>query len=258
MVKTEFKPKKYWGQNFFTNKDKVKDIIRLLDINFTDEIVEIGGGMGIFTKEIIKQDPKLFQVYEIDPILANHLNKKLGVITINENFLDAQIANHGQDSVSQKWKIFGAIPYNITSPIIHKLMRTKNRPDTIVLIIQAEVADKLTSNPPRGNYWSHITSGYSVKTEMTLPASDFEPKPKVDSKVVSFKLVPKEFDEDVQKIGFTNWSQFLHHVFKNPRKMLNKVFDKEILAQIDTDPKDRPHNLTTEQIIKLYDILHSR
>src|SRR3990167_1420918 len=129
------KPKKALGQNFLGNPQIIKDMANTLEISMEDEIIEIGSGRGAITFELVKRvnEYKSLDAYEIDTNLANILSlqiKNAKVKLRNEDFLDADLSHY-----QGFFKVIGAIPYYITSPIIHKLLEVNNRPDIIVLLI---------------------------------------------------------------------------------------------------------------------------
>jgi len=245
----EFTNKKSLGQNFLKDENVAVQMVDSLKINDADHVIEVGGGLGFVTKYLVKE-PNLskLDVYEIDERAVNMLNERFGrcrgVKILKENILDARIC----EDFDASYKVIGAIPYYITSPIIHHLLNVRNRPTKIVLLIQKEVADKLISKVPRANYWSYITAGYNVLKVMDVSAELFDPAPKVDSSVLLFEKT----ENLTENIPFRKWSGFLHKAYKNPRKMLNKAFDKELLKSVGINPQDRPQNVNLEEWIKLY------
>lgn len=247
--------KKTLGQNFLKDNQMAQLMVKSLDLNGTDTIVEIGGGTGALTRLVVEKcnDYKHFRVYEIDqdlkPGLEKILKSSTNPNTINElyfeNFLDADLG------LSVPYKILGSLPYYITSPIIHKILRQTHRPEICIFLVQKEVGEKLLSEVPNATYWSHTTLGYRVEKVAIVKAEMFNPVPKVDSMIVKFTRLPKA-EEELMKIGFTKWEKFLHHVYKNPRKMINKVFDKEFLSTLGIDSNLRPQNLDIEQLMRIY------
>ena len=251
MIKTseKKKAKKSLGQNFLKDKTAIFKMIDGLNISKDDYLIEIGGGRGALTEYVVEnKDYSKFDVYEIDKDLRSGLNSILGNDSRNElkfeNFLDA-------DLNIDKYKIIGSLPYYITSPIIHKILRQKKRPDVCVFLVQKEVGYKLIDGAPRASYWSYITLGYDVSKVIVVKASSFDPAPKVDSMIVKF-VRNSEQEKLFNELDFKKWEKFLHHAYKNPRKMINKTFDKELLNRLEIDSNLRPQNLELADIIKLY------
>lgn len=251
------KPKKYMGQNFLKDTSVAEEIVDLAGISENDYVIEIGGGTGVITEKLSTKASVFEQldVYELDSKLSKLLADKFetykNIRVLNENILDASFP------VLNNIKIIGAIPYNITSPIIHKILELKARPVKVVLMIQKEVATKISSKQPKANYWSAATLGYDIKYEFKVPADSFYPSPKVDSAVITMTLDEEDF-EILKRIGFKKWSRFLHMVFKNPRKKLrNSGLPEESMKKAGIDVNLRPQNLEKQQLINLYDIISS-
>lgn len=253
MVKlnNQMKPKKSLGQNFLTNISVAADMVRHLNIEPSDKVLEIGGGQGAVTSFIINYPYESLDVYELDKSLVPFLRKEFKenkINVINENFLDADLSSYKGD-----FKVVGSIPYYITSPIIHKLLElpVKYRPKKIVLMMQKEVGEKILSQVPAASYWSYVTLGYTVNMVRFVSERDFNPQPMVKSIVLEFTK-DEEGSKLIEKIGFKNWSKFLHHVYRNPRKMINKVFEKEFLDEVEIESTLRPQNIDLAKWVEVY------
>jgi 16S rRNA (adenine1518-N6/adenine1519-N6)-dimethyltransferase len=234
------KPIKDLGQNFLRNQQVIEKIVKLLEISEKDNILEIGPGEGVLTKEILNKDID-FQLTCIDidersVVELKEINDPR-IKVILGNILDSEIHSN---------KIIGAIPYNITSPIFHKIIKLENKPEIVVIVCQKEVAEKI-SDTKKGSYLSNfIQYFYDVKLEFLIKNTDFYPVPKVDSGVL--KLQVKKFEN----LDISKFSNFLHKTFRSPRKKINKVFDKELLKNLEIDENKRPEDLTKNEILKLY------
>jgi 16S rRNA (adenine1518-N6/adenine1519-N6)-dimethyltransferase len=235
------KPIKELGQNFLRNNNTIDRIISLLEISNGDNILEIGPGEGVLTKVCLKNknDFKLTAL-DIDPRSIEELkdisDSRLKIIL--GNFLEQKIPAN---------KILGAIPYNITSPILHKIIDYEVLPKKVVLVIQKEVAEKITNS--KGSYLKDFLNFYyDIAYEFTIPKEDFFPVPKVDSGVITMHLKP----------SIPNWSKsklsnFLHKLFRSPRKKINKVFSKEYLNNLRIDENKRPEELNLAEIKILFE-----
>lgn len=234
------KPIKDLGQNFLRNQQIVEKIIKLLNVSDNDNILEIGPGEGVLTKEILKLkknfnltciDIDERSIKEISEINDSRLNVILG------NILDFQIKSN---------KIIGAIPYNITSPIFHKIVKTELKPELVVIVCQKEVAEKI-SNTKKGSYLSnYIQYFYNINLEFYIKNTDFFPVPKVDSGVLILNL------KNYEKIDELKFSSFLHKTFRSPRKKINKVFEKDLLIKLNIDENKRPEDLSKDEIMRLF------
>jgi 16S rRNA (adenine1518-N6/adenine1519-N6)-dimethyltransferase len=234
------KPIKYLGQNFLRNHNLIEKLVALLEISSKDKILEIGPGEGVITKEILNNTTDFsLTCIDIDERSITEVGKikdyrvKVKLENILDSFLDFN-------------KVIGAIPYNITSPIFHKLIKTEIKPELIIIVCQKEVAEKI-SDQIKGSYLSNfIQYFYDIKYEFTIKNTDFFPVPKVDSGVVSLKL--RKFEN----LDISKFSNFLHKVFRSSRKKINKVFPNNYLENLAIDSNKRPEDLTKEEIVKLF------
>ena len=247
-------PIKTLGQHFLREAKIIDDLITASDPNSNDVYLEIGAGEGAVTKNLAPRVKKLIAV-EIDKQLLETLESNTkginNVLVVNQNAL-AYLNLRYHDSNFNK--VIGSIPYQITSPLLHSLAKwcANNREvDSVVLLIQKEVADKITAGAPHGSYLSNFVQTYFDVTYIkTVPKSSFWPVPKVDGAIV--RLQPKTTNYQLLTTNSTKWSAFLHQGFKFPRKMLKKVFDERILEQAGIDPDQRPQEVSLDSWSKLY------
>ena len=140
--------KKKYGQNFLINKSIVKEIIEAADIENSDEILEIGPGDGILTKEIINKNPKKFIAIEIDKSLKENLdslfykktNQKYEIL-----FKDA-LKFDETSKFNNNFKIISNLPYNISLPLLIKWINQLNKypvAKKMILMFQKEVAERI-------------------------------------------------------------------------------------------------------------------
>jgi 16S rRNA (adenine1518-N6/adenine1519-N6)-dimethyltransferase len=254
--------KKKFGQNFLINQTIVKQIIDASNINLNDNILEIGPGDGVLTKEIIKKKPKKFIAIEID----KSLNDKLQVLfdkKKNNNyeliFTDA-LKFDESNKFSNNFKIISNLPYNISVPLLIKWIdQLKKLPfaDKMILMFQKEVAERILANTDSKKYGriSILCSCfYHIKKIIDVDKKDFFPIPKVNSTVLSFDPLKKS------KISIDNL-EFLKKIsfelFNNRRKKLKKkiqsLFSHEIIKfnRLDKLYDLRAENLTVDIFCKL-------
>ncbi len=243
-------PQKKFGQNFLIDESVRDQIVDGADLKKTDTVIEVGPGLGTLTVEIAPKIKQLIAV-EFDRNMVSLLNENSKIIKflnlkiICEDILDFNPTNYKLQTTS--YILIGAIPYQITSPLIHKMISWNPRPKFAVLMIQKEVAEKVCEGSPHGSYLNTLVSAFA-QTEIVriVKPNSFYPSPKVDSAIITINF-NKDCDLDPIK-----WSKFLHHGFKNPRKMLNKAFDSDLLSRLKISPQLRPENLTLEEWMKLY------
>ena len=189
----EFKPKKKLGQNFLIN-DKILDkIVKVGDITNKDNILEIGPGTGNLTKYLIKAKPKSIVVIEKDTDLINQLKQRFedSVKVINEDVLKLN-----ENFFTKKFKVFGNLPYNISTRILSNWCLSKNiKFEKLILMFQKEVADRIISKENTKNY-SRITIlanwKFDIKKKFDINPGNFYPAPKIQSSVLEF--IPKKKD----------------------------------------------------------------
>ena len=242
-------PKKELGQNFLKSENTARLMVNNLEIGLKDNIIEIGPGRAALTKFLTDQPYKSLTLYEIDESLKDDLEKLVHgkAQLIMGNFLDMEII------YEQPYKIIGSLPYYITSPIIHKILKLERRPETMIFLVQKEVGDKMLDKAPDASYWTHVTAGYNVEKVKIVKAEEFYPIPKVDSMIIKLTR-DKQVEKRIINIGFRNWEKFLHHAYRNPRKMLSKAFSKDLLEKAKVKPTDRPQNLTLQNLFDIYEL----
>ncbi len=249
-----FKPHKTLGQNFLSDKTVAKKMVSALEINQNDVVVEIGPGRGILTSLIKELPYKKFHAVELDRRLYLELVEKYKNISNLEIHYDDILQWLPKFSTEGDVKVIASVPYYITSPIIHQLIKMKDRPVIAVLLIQKEVAEKIKSTAPDSSYMSSFTQTFfNVDYLGKVPAKDFWPVPEVDGGILKLSLknidLPSEF---VRK-----YEGFLHKAYSNPRKMLNKIFKKDELEKGKIEPTLRAQNLSAEDWFNFYKVLNA-
>lgn len=230
--------KKSLGQNFFINEHLGQKIVSIVLEKNPETVVEIGSGEGFFTRKIHAQVPFVICI-EKDDILANRLyNENKALVVYNEDFLDFDLRKLPKNSL-----FFGSLPYNVSKPIIKKIITSKYFTEPAFFIIQKEVADKYIAKEPNNNLLSLTTEIHATpKRLFNIKSGSFRPKPKVTSTFIKF--TPKE------KISIPErFESFLKLAFKSPRKTL-----KNNLGLKETSPvlQKRPSELSLNEYIMLF------
>ena len=250
------KAKKSLGQNFLIDREVLEKIISITDIT-NKEVLEIGPGSGNLTTYILKKKPKKLYVVEKDDDLAILLKEKFDteIKIINDDILKVSENNISE----QKLSVFGNLPYNISTEILSKWILNIGSNfwfDSLVLMFQKEVADRIISEFNNSNYGRlSILSSWklNVKKILDIKPQSFSPRPKIDSSLLLF--TPKEnfFKLNDPK----NLEKITRIFFSQRRKMLkkpfNQVFDngKEVAEKFGIDLNLRPQNLEPEVYFKL-------
>ena len=210
--------KRKFGQNFLIDRNISKKIGNLIDkINLN--ILEIGPGDGKLTEIIIKKDPKVLDLVEIDKELIRNLNinfdKYRFINILNEDILEFKI-NKDYDL------IISNLPYNLSSKILEKIVLLKKNPEVLILMFQKEFAERLLSNN-LNSINSLINCFYKIKLEFHVSKNCFRPIPKVESCVLKFEKLKKSL---LKKNEIESFINFKRYIFSYKRKSLRKVLKK--------------------------------
>ena len=250
------KAKKSLGQNFLIDREVLEKIVSITDIT-NKEVLEIGPGSGNLTTYILKKKPKKLYVVEKDDDLAILLKEKFDteIKIINDDILKVS-----ESTISdQKLSIFGNLPYNISTEILSKWILNIGSNfwfDSLVLMFQKEVADRIISEFNNSNYGRlSILSSWklNVKKILDIKPQSFSPRPKIDSSLLLFtpkenffKLKDPKNLEKITRIFFSQRRKML-------KKPFNQVFDngKEVAEKFGIDLNLRPQNLEPEVYFKL-------
>lgn len=236
------KAKKSLGQNFFTNENLSRYILDRIDNNNIDTVVEIGPGLGFFTKKLVDRFKNVI-VIEKDFELAQNLQREFPQITVlNKDFLEIDLKQITKEDVIY----FGSLPYNVSKPIIRKIVTDPSFVSSGHFIVQKEVAEKYLYRKPY-NILSLTTNIYSnVKKEFDISPASFRPQPKVTSALISFTK------KERYKIDNKELEELIKSAFKQPRKSLrNNLKNTKYRDRIDEYADRRPAELSLEEYISL-------
>jgi len=209
------------GQNFLTDTAAIERIADSLGDLSTRTVVEIGPGAGAITHALAARAHRLIAV-EIDPALAAHLRTEFpspNIAVVNQDVLSFDFAAVAAES-SQPLLVFGNLPYYITSPILLKLAESHASIDRVALMVQREVADRVTAQPGSREYGilSVTVQLYGPAVSLfTLPPSAFSPPPDVHSTVFRWRFAPRFAELGIDRTAFL---PFLRTVFAQKRKTL--------------------------------------
>jgi 16S rRNA (adenine1518-N6/adenine1519-N6)-dimethyltransferase len=226
-----------------------------LDMQDGETLIEIGAGLGALTLEIVNHFGSTdiaVKALEIDLRFVDKLNnmfeKVKNIEIIETNALTWLPTFNPQ---KKPFKIIGSLPYYITSPLIHRLVKMPWQPEMCVLLIQKEVAQKISAKAPDSSYFStFVQTFYEVEYMETVNKKDFSPVPKVDGGVIKLTRRKDSKVKDIDK-----YEGFLHLAYSNPRKMLNKMFKEDELNRGDLDGKLRAQNYDWEKWVETFTIL---
>ncbi|MCK9594211.1 MAG: 16S rRNA (adenine(1518)-N(6)/adenine(1519)-N(6))-dimethyltransferase RsmA [Candidatus Omnitrophica bacterium] len=252
------KPKKSLGQNFLVDRNIQRKLVEFCDFSRSDSVLEIGSGQGAMTGLIADKVKKLFAL-EIDssliPILKESLAGRDNAEVIHHDILKFDIKQLGE----KKIKVFGNIPYYITSPIIERLLNYKEMISEIFLTVQKEFGQRIAASPGSKEYgsFSCFTQYYlEPKILFTVKKNSFHPVPKVDSCFLRL-LVRKTPAVDVRdeqllfKIIRTSFQQRRKTLRNSLADVVSKEKLEEFFAKYKINPKIRPEELSLQQFAYL-------
>ncbi|HMO79077.1 MAG TPA: 16S rRNA (adenine(1518)-N(6)/adenine(1519)-N(6))-dimethyltransferase RsmA [Candidatus Paceibacterota bacterium] len=218
------KAKKSLGQNFLKSKSAIKKIIEAGSIKTGDTILEIGPGTGILTEEILKFDIRLICIetdFEMIQILKEKFSKE--ILTKKLTLISGDITKIKLSTILEKntkYKIIANIPYYITGEIIRKFLSAEKeyQPEKMVLLVQKEVAQRIVAKDKKESLLSISVKVYcEPKIIDVVKAGSFVPAPKVDSAIILFDKISKDFFIK-NKIKENLFFEIIHAGFAHKRK----------------------------------------
>ncbi len=268
--KYNFRPNKKLGQIFLIDENILKKLADSADIKQTDYVLEIGSGFGNLTKYLTERAKRVFTV-EKDSRLCKMIYEYLGNSPENLKVICSDILRFNLEDLfknaSEKIKVVGNLPYYITSPIISSLIKNKNYINSVQLVIQKEVAERILAKPSTRDYSFLsllVQFHFNVFKLFDIAKSCFLPVPEVDSTALKFDIPERpKFSSKDEKFLF----RLIDASFKQRRKMLLNVIHKdivpdiskeailEIFKRVDIDPRARAENLSLEEFSRLSEAL---
>lgn len=257
MEKHNFKKK--YGQNFLRNNDVLDRIVASFDCDKVSKIIEIGPGDGALTRKLVKKGVDVV-AFEIDTTLKQYLDN-IDVDNLNviyKDFLNVDLKKYFNSN--DKLFVVANIPYYITTPIITKFIDDNFVPNVMVLMVQKEVAERLSASEGTSSYGAIsvlLNCFFEIEYLFTVQRDDFYPKPNVDSAVIKFVSRENKLDFDYDKL-----TRLIYDAFKQKRKNLknnlnNYDLDKinEILEKYDMNLTNRAEDLNYKIFIEISNIL---
>ena len=253
-MKVEFKHKKSLGQNFLINKTILKKISCLKDFKNQD-VVEVGPGKGYLTEFLIKKKPSKLILIEkdrqLETVLTNLIkNKSIKIKLIIEDALKISINKLSKNKIV----LIGNLPYNVATTLILNWLRYIHSFESIVVMVQKEVASRLSAKEKTKHYGRTSVLAQvvaDVKIKFDVAPENFFPKPKVHSSVI--EIIPKE----KIKFNYKKLDKFLKLSFMHKRKTLKNNLSKissnieEKIYKCGVNPALRPEEISPNQFIKL-------
>lgn len=269
MKKYNIKANKSLGQNFLINQNVVDTIIKSAEISKDDLVIEIGPGLGTLTKFLLEKAGKVICI-ELDKKMISILEDRFALYNnfqvINQDVLKTDLQNLIKDQKTignfKNAKIVANLPYYITTPIIMKLLEEELDLESITVMIQKEVADRLIAIPGSKDTGAITYSIYyysEAKGILEVPKESFIPEPEVTSEVIQLKIRKNPIIEikdkkvmfKIIKIAFMQRRKTLLNALTNAKIFMNKKEGMEILKDLELDENIRAENLTLQDFANL-------
>ena len=261
------------GQNFLIDENVVNNIISSAEISNEDLVIEIGPGLGTLTSRLLEKAGKVICI-ELDPkmvrIIENRFKLYKNLEIINEDVLKIDLskiifANKVENI--KKVKVVANLPYYITTPIIMKLLEERLDIESITVMIQKEVAERLATKPGEketGSITYTVWYYTNPKIVLEVPNYSFLPEPEVTSSVIKFNILKepriKVKDEKmffkVIKVAFMQKRKTLVNALVNGKIFKNRQQAETALESLGIDVKIRGEKLTLEEYQKLADYIY--
>jgi len=280
--KTKFILKKYnisanksLGQNFLINDSVVNKIVESAEITKNDLVIEIGPGLGNLTEFLLEKAGKVIAI-ELDQRMLEILNDRFSLYDnfeiINEDVLKVnlnELISKNKNSEIKNAKIVANLPYYISTPIIMKLLENRLDIDEIIVMVQKEVAERLTAKTGTrlAGAITYAVEYYSDATSIIkVPKESFVPSPKVESEVIKLKVRKgKKIQVKDEKLlfniiskSFMQRRKTLSNVLTNNNIMHSKEDVKNMWKELEIDENVRGESLTLEQFGKIADYISEK
>lgn len=268
MKKYHIFPNKKYGQNFLINENIIDEIIEKSEITNEDLVFEIGPGLGNLTKKLLEKSGKVIAI-EIDtnllPLLEERFSLYKNFSLINEDVLKINFNNIiKQNNNFKKFKVVANLPYYITTPITMKLLEEKTSLDSITIMVQKEVAERLAalnSIKKKADIGaiSYAVSYYcDANIIIDVLKENFYPIPQVDSSVIKLDILKNPKVSVIDEKLFFN---IIRSSFMQKRKTLlnslsnasigSKEFLNEMLLNLNIKSNIRPEELTLQEFANI-------
>lgn len=249
-------PKKSLGQHWLEDEDILESICNTAEVEPGDEVLEIGPGQGTLTKVLLDKDAIVTAV-EFDGELARELPERLR--SENLKVINQDILKFNLNDMPAGYKVVANIPYYLTSNLIRVLSESDNPAESITLLIQKEVAERICAKPGEMSVLGVSAQVYyDCGLGPIVPAEKFFPPPKVDSQVVHMTRKSQPFPADVSskvffrmvKAGFSNRRKTIQNSLAGGLQ-LSKAESEKLLAGSGINPNSRAQELSLDDWFRL-------
>lgn len=269
MKKYGIRANKSLGQNFLVSDEAVERIVESAEISKEDLVIEIGPGLGTLTNELLKKAKKVIAI-ELDSRMVEILEERFSLFNnfeiINDDVLKVDLVNiiksEKENNEIKEAKIVANLPYYITTPIIMKLLESMLDLESITVMIQKEVAERLCAIPGEKQSGAITYSVYyyaEAYKVLEVKNTSFIPAPEVDSEVIKLKIrkeppIKVESEKKLFKIikyAFMQRRKTLLNALSKCDLFKNKEEIKKIFDELDFDERIRGEELSLEDFAKI-------
>ncbi len=259
LKKHGFSFSKKYGQNFITDYNLLRAIVSDAGVTRDDTVLEIGAGAGTLTRALAESAGRVV-AFEIDPSLSPVLDESLAGLNNVEvimddvtKWTDAEL----DDLTGSDYKVVANLPYYITTPLLFTFLERENKPSSVTVMVQKEVAERICATPEKGDYGAlSVAVALRGKASITriVKRDCFTPAPNVDSAVIRIDLDPAApTDRSLYELVAKSFAMKRKTLVNNLSAgyAIPKPFAAELLASLGFSPTVRAEQLAPSDFIRL-------
>ena len=261
----DLRARKGLGQHFLIDEEVLGQIIAAAQLTADDVVVEVGPGLGVLTRELAKQSGRVIAI-ELDDRLAAILSESLSafknVTIINDDVLKVAPETLLSELKTTSYKVVANLPYYITSPVLRHFLEAQIKPQSMVVMVQKEVAEEIAAKPGKMSLLSIGVQLYGQPEIVArVPAESFYPAPAVGSailKVTPYSQPPVEISDTdgffrLARAGFSAARKQLANSLAQGMGV-SKAEALALLARAEVSPQRRAETLTLEEWARLWQV----
>jgi 16S rRNA (adenine1518-N6/adenine1519-N6)-dimethyltransferase len=213
----DLKARKGLGQHFLVDQEVLKVILSAAEVTPNDIIVEVGPGLGILTRELAQRAGRVIAI-ELDDKLAALLKRTLASFN-NVTIINDDVLKIGPEELvkGQDYKVVANLPYYITSPVLRHFLEARAKPQTMIVMVQKEVAEAIAAKPGQMSLLSVSVQFYGEPEIISsVPAESFYPAPEVDSAILRLDL----YSQPPVAVDEGSFFKLVRAGFAAPRKQI--------------------------------------
>lgn len=248
--------RKRYGQNFLSDPNIIRRIVEAIAPRTTDHLFEIGPGRGALTDHLVESGARL-DLIEIDRDLVHLLEERYAGRAVRIHVGDVLEFRLAEIADDQPMRVIGNLPYNISTPLLFRLLEQSAVIRDMHLMVQREVAERLLASPESPEYGRlGIMAGYYCRIErcFSVAPTAFTPRPRVHSAIVRFTPHP---EPPIPAIDAAELRRVVTLAFNQRRKVLRNslktLLDERQIEALGIDPRARPQSLGLEDFVRISD-----